>query len=134
MAAASAAAGTTLTEPVDLGGSARTTVLRCRTTDGTTVVVKAQHDHSPYFVARLILTGDLGAAPSLADTLLGSHRKRRRPRGGPSSKRFADPPPSDSPKPWRHWASHRPTTRRWHVDPLPPYPAFTPSPPTIVSS
>ena len=93
LAAASAAAGTTLTEPVDLGGGARTTVLRCRTTAGTTVVVKAQHDHSPYFAAeaaglaftrhgprlvavdpaaRLIVMSDLGTAPSLADTLLGT--------------------------------------------------------------
>lgn len=93
LAAASAAAGTTITEPVDLGGSDRTTVLRCRTADGTTVVVKAHHDHSPYFAAeaaglaftsqgprllavdptaRLLVMSDLGTAPSLADALLGT--------------------------------------------------------------
>lgn len=93
LATASAAAGTTLTEPVDLGGSDRTTVLRCRTPDATTVVVKAHHGRSPYFAAeaagltftdhgprplavdpahQLIVMTDLGTGPSLADALLGT--------------------------------------------------------------
>jgi hypothetical protein len=92
LAAASAALRTELTEPVDLGGSARTTVLRCRTADGGTVVVKAHHNGAPNFAAEaaglaftthgprllavdqdasLVVMADLGTAPSLADVLLG---------------------------------------------------------------
>ncbi len=93
LATASAAVGGPLAEPVELGGSDRTTVLRCRAGDGSTVVVKAHHDHSLYFAVeatgltfsahgprllavdqarRLIVMSDLGAGPSLADALLGT--------------------------------------------------------------
>jgi hypothetical protein len=41
LASASAAAHTELSDPVDLGGNERTTVLRCRTSEGTTVVVNS---------------------------------------------------------------------------------------------
>jgi hypothetical protein len=92
--AASAALGIPLTDPVDLGGSRRSTVLRCRSGTGETVVVKGYADeHSlraftaeaaglafavagPRLLAvdataRLIVMSDLGTAPSLADVLLG---------------------------------------------------------------
>jgi hypothetical protein len=92
LAAASRALGTTVTDPVDLGGSARTSVLRCHTGDGT-VIVKAHREHTPYFANEaaglaftthgpqllavdpdtpLIVMTDLGTAPSLADVLLGT--------------------------------------------------------------
>ncbi|MEV4559202.1 hypothetical protein AB0K51_19745 [Kitasatospora sp. NPDC049285] len=87
--------GTGLSGPVDLGGSRRTTVLRCRTEDGRTVVVKAYTGGpealrcftaeaagltlglaGPPLLAAdldvpLLVLGDLGTAPSLADVLLG---------------------------------------------------------------
>jgi hypothetical protein len=94
-AAASRALGTDLTDPVDLGGSRRSTVLRCRTGTAETVVVKAYRDEpealrgftaeaaglalvgaGPRLLAvdssfPLIVMEDLGDAPSLADKLLG---------------------------------------------------------------
>ncbi|GAA2782962.1 hypothetical protein GCM10010441_04870 [Kitasatospora paracochleata] len=91
------ALGTLLSDPVDLGGSRRSTVLRCRTADGDTVIVKAfdpEPDTLRGFTAEaaglsLGLAGpellavlphaprptlvmrDLGTAPTLADLLLG---------------------------------------------------------------
>ncbi|MFC5824169.1 hypothetical protein [Nonomuraea insulae] len=91
LAAASAALGESLGRPVDLGGSARSQVLRCGTTGGGTVVVKAYQDASGFAAEAaglaiaagsgpdllavdhsfpLIVMSDLGAAPSLADLLL----------------------------------------------------------------
>ncbi|MGV9328239.1 hypothetical protein [Streptosporangium sandarakinum] len=93
--AASEAAGVELSEPVDLGGNPRTTVLRCRTADGDSVVVKAyaaDPDALRGFTAEaaalslglagpgllgvdpavpLLVMTDLGTAPTLADVLLG---------------------------------------------------------------
>ncbi|GGQ02310.1 hypothetical protein [Streptosporangium pseudovulgare] len=93
--AASEAAGVELSEPVDLGGNPRSTVLRCRTADGDSVVVKAyaaEPDALRGFVAEaaalslglagpellgvdpavpLVVMADLGTAPTLADVLLG---------------------------------------------------------------
>jgi hypothetical protein len=92
LATASTAAGTTLTEPVDLGGSDRTTVLRCRTPEATTVVVRA-------------------------------------------SCRVRNPP--DRLRPRRRIDTFRQlieATEHWGVEPLPLYPAWTPSPPTTVNS
>ncbi|HWC81828.1 MAG TPA: hypothetical protein VG756_17910 [Pseudonocardiaceae bacterium] len=95
LTAAADAFGEKLSEPIDLGGSSRSTVLRCRTGSGTTVVVKAYRDEpealacftaeaaglafgtlGPHLLAvdvatPLIVMSDLGTAPSLADTLLG---------------------------------------------------------------
>jgi hypothetical protein len=95
LAAASRALGTALSEPEDLGGSRRSVVLRVRTADGGTVVVKAfgesrearaafvaeasglRHtDLGPGLLAvdaerRLVVMTDLGIAPNLADKLLG---------------------------------------------------------------
>ncbi|HEV8557037.1 MAG TPA: hypothetical protein VGR06_11655 [Actinophytocola sp.] len=86
---------TTLSEPTDLGGGFRCTVLRCRTGAGGTVVVKIFDDrpdalacftaeaaglqlvgHGPEMLAAdlatpLLVLSDLGSAPSLADLLLG---------------------------------------------------------------
>ncbi|MFF4331348.1 hypothetical protein ACFYZT_33210 [Streptomyces sp. NPDC001591] len=87
--------GTELSGPVDLGGSARSTVLRCRTAGGGSVIVKA-FGNDPgslrCFTAEaaglslaiagpevlgvdpevpLLVTADLGDAPTLADLLLG---------------------------------------------------------------
>lgn len=94
-AAASAALGRRLTAVADLGGSARTTVLRCRTDTGDTVVVKAYRDtpealaaftaeaaglvfsrRGPQVLAvdrdgPLLVLADLATAPSLVDALLG---------------------------------------------------------------
>ncbi|WP_051969805.1 hypothetical protein [Kitasatospora azatica] len=91
--------GRQLTEPVDLGGSRRSAVLRCRTTDGASVIVKAfdeQADARRAFAgeaaglslglagpellavdpdARLLVMADLGAVPTLADLLLGDDPK-----------------------------------------------------------
>ncbi|MCP3802154.1 hypothetical protein NLX83_23075 [Allokutzneria sp. A3M-2-11 16] len=94
--AAAAALSTPLSIPVDLGGSARSTVLRCVTGDGGTVIVKAYKDEpealrcftaeaaglalgagsGPRLIAvdtefPLLVMEDLGKAPSLADALLG---------------------------------------------------------------
>jgi hypothetical protein len=96
--AASAAVGAELTRPVDLGGSERSMVLRCRDTSGGSVVVKsypptaqgardftaeasglaftATADVGPRLLGMdpdvpLIVMSDLGDAPSLADLLLG---------------------------------------------------------------
>ncbi|MEU6738046.1 hypothetical protein [Streptosporangium sandarakinum] len=93
--AASQAAGVELSEPVDLGGNPRSTVLRCRTADGDSVVVKAyaaEPDALRGFTAEaaalslglagpgllgvdpavpLLVMTDLGTAPTLADVLLG---------------------------------------------------------------
>jgi hypothetical protein len=98
LAAASAALGTLLSEPADLGGSKASTVLRCRAASGGTVIVKSYPQtlagaHSfaaeasglafaagtgagPGLLAAdpaatLIVMADLGTAPSLADVLLG---------------------------------------------------------------
>jgi hypothetical protein len=91
--------GIELCDPVDLGGSDRSTVLRCRTPTGGSVVVKAYPD-SPEarqgFAAEaaglslqlagprllgtdgdtpLLVMEDLGEAPTLADVLLGEDPK-----------------------------------------------------------
>ncbi|MEY9859041.1 hypothetical protein ABH935_004668 [Catenulispora sp. GAS73] len=98
LAAASAALGTQLSDPVDLGGSKRSTVLRVRTAVGDTVVVKAHKERAVYAAEagglrltdlgprlladdpahRLIVMEDLGDAPNLADLLLGGDEKRAR--------------------------------------------------------
>jgi hypothetical protein len=98
LAIASAALGSVLTEPADLGGSDRSKVLRCRDSDDGTVVVKSyprtgegaesltaeaaglafttNAGVGPDLLAvdraaRVIVMSDLGDAPSLADLLLG---------------------------------------------------------------
>ncbi|MFB7244286.1 hypothetical protein CW362_24140 [Streptomyces populi] len=87
---------TELSDPVDLGGSSRSTVLRCGTADGGSVIVKAfsgEPDSLRCFTAEaaglslgiagpellgvdpgfpLLVMSDLGNAPTLADVLLGS--------------------------------------------------------------
>ena len=97
--AASALLGEALRDPVDLGGSPRSTVLRCRTAAGGSVVVKAFADGpearraytgeaaglslglaGPELLAadherRLLVMADLGDAPTLADLLLGTDPK-----------------------------------------------------------
>ncbi|MFI0966461.1 hypothetical protein ACH4S8_34475 [Streptomyces sp. NPDC021080] len=84
-----------LSGPVDLGGSSRSTVLRCETADGVSVIVKAfgnEPDSLRCFTAEaaglslgiagpevlgvdpefpLLVMTDLGNAPTLADVLLG---------------------------------------------------------------
>ncbi|GAA5024023.1 hypothetical protein [Kitasatospora paranensis] len=93
--AAGALLGTRLSDPVDLGGSRRSTVLRCATADGGSVIVKAFTDEpaalraftaeaaglslalaGPELLAvaadpPLLVMADLGSAPTLADVLLG---------------------------------------------------------------
>ena len=97
LAAASATLGVTLAAPRDLGGSEKSTVLRCLLPDGGSVIVKAYPDSGegrecfaaeaagltltggrlgPRLLAaspaeRLLVMTDLGNAPSLADVLLG---------------------------------------------------------------
>ncbi|MEU6070780.1 hypothetical protein ABZ864_41690 [Streptomyces sp. NPDC047082] len=90
---------TELSEPVDLGGSKRSTVLRCRTGDGGRVIVKAytgEPEALRCFTAEvaglslglagpevlgvsteipLLVMADLGDASTLADVLLGSDSK-----------------------------------------------------------
>ncbi|GAB2728258.1 hypothetical protein [Kitasatospora kifunensis] len=97
--AASALLGRQLTDPVDLGGSPRSSVLRCRTAEGGTVIVKAftaEAESRRAFTAEaaglaldlggpellavdrdfpLLVMADLGAAPTLADLLLGTDPK-----------------------------------------------------------
>ncbi|WP_033212952.1 hypothetical protein [Kitasatospora phosalacinea] len=97
--AAGALLGQPLRHPVDLGGSPRSTVLRCRTADGGSVIVKAFADGpearrayagetaglslglaGPGLLAvdperRLLVMADLGNAPTLADLLLGTDPK-----------------------------------------------------------
>ncbi|MFF2197208.1 hypothetical protein [Streptomyces sp. NPDC058157] len=87
--------GTELSGPVDPGGSARSTVVRCRTAGGGSVIVKAfgrEPDSLRCFTAEaaglslgiagpevlgvdpdvpLLVLADLGDAPTLADVLLG---------------------------------------------------------------
>ncbi|MFD9124693.1 hypothetical protein [Kitasatospora sp. NPDC059571] len=91
--------GTHLSDPVDLGGSRRSTVLRCATADGRSVIVKAFTDEpearraftgeaaglslalaGPELLAvaadpPILVMADLGRAPTLADVLLGSDPK-----------------------------------------------------------
>jgi hypothetical protein len=91
--------GTGLSDPVDLGGSRRSTVLRCRTAAGGSVIVKsytrepealrsftseaaglALHGTAPALLGAdtavpLLVMEDLGAAPTLADVLLGDDPK-----------------------------------------------------------
>ncbi|MER5640652.1 hypothetical protein ABT095_27355 [Kitasatospora sp. NPDC002227] len=93
--AAGALLGQPLRDPVDLGGSPRSSVLRCRTAEGGSVVVKSFADDEdarraysgeaaglslglagPELLAadpvqRLLVMADLGTAPTLADLLLG---------------------------------------------------------------
>ena len=98
LAIASAALGVAVADPVDLGGSERSAVLRCRPVSGGTVILKSYPltaDGAESFVAeaaglaftsaagvgpqllaadvaeQLIVMSDLGDAPSLADLLLG---------------------------------------------------------------
>jgi hypothetical protein len=95
MRAAGAVLGIELSDPVDLGGSARSTVLRCGTAAGGTVIVKAfigGPESLRAFTAEaaglslglagpevlgvdaevpLLVMTDLGAVPTLADVLLG---------------------------------------------------------------
>ncbi|MEU9044918.1 MULTISPECIES: hypothetical protein [unclassified Kitasatospora] len=99
MRAAERLLATRLSDPVDLGGSSRTSVLRCRTADGRSVVVKAYTggpDALRGFTAEaaglslglagppvlgvdpevpLLVLADLGDAPTLADVLLGDDPK-----------------------------------------------------------
>ena len=97
LAAASDALGVVLSQPVELGGSERSAVLRCRKPDGRTVVVKSyprtlmgaesytneaaglaftsEIGAGPRLLAaspraRLVVMTDLGSGPSLADVLL----------------------------------------------------------------
>ena len=90
--------GTELTDPVDLGGSQRSTVLRVRRADGGTVILKAHAEWIGYAAEsgglafsdigprllgsdperRLIAMEDLGDAPNLADLLLGGDEKAAR--------------------------------------------------------
>ncbi|ACU77201.1 conserved hypothetical protein [Catenulispora acidiphila DSM 44928] len=98
LAAASAVLGTELTDPVDLGGSHRSTVLRVRTAAGDTVILKAHKEHAAYAAEAgglrltdlgprllaedaehlLIVMEDLGDAPNLADLLLGGDAEQAR--------------------------------------------------------
>ncbi|MEW1914874.1 hypothetical protein AB0442_42035 [Kitasatospora sp. NPDC085895] len=97
--AAGALLGQPLRNPIDLGGSSRSTVLRCRTATGSSVIVKAFADEpearraytgetaglslglaGPKLLAadparRLLVMTDLGDAPTLADLLLGTDPK-----------------------------------------------------------
>ncbi|MFF4393218.1 hypothetical protein ACFY0G_41875 [Streptomyces sp. NPDC001552] len=94
--AASELLGVELSDPVDLGGSPRSTVLRCATAGGGSVIVKAfgnEPESLRCFTAEaaglslgiagpellgvdlevpLLVMADLGNAPTLADVLLGS--------------------------------------------------------------
>lgn len=94
---AAAALGRRLTEPVDLGGSQRSRVLRCRDEAGGTVVVKQFHVAGSEFLResvglsllgptprllaaderqRVLVMSDLGdGLPTLADLLLGADRE-----------------------------------------------------------
>ncbi|WP_219471152.1 phosphotransferase [Nonomuraea rhizosphaerae] len=98
--AAAKALGQELTDPVDLGGSSRSSVLRCRTGSGAggSVIVKAYKDRSGFAAEAaglavcaegpeplavdasfpFIVMSDLGDAPSLADALLGSSARQAR--------------------------------------------------------
>lgn len=90
--AAGAALGRELTAPEPLGGSARATVLRCRSSSGTVIVKAYRPEARTSFVREvagltlasggpavlavdtalpLIVMSDLGAGPSVADVLLG---------------------------------------------------------------
>jgi len=97
VAAAAELIGRGLSEPVDLGGSTRSTVLRARTADGGSVVIKKYADlesAGAAFVAEasglafagsgprllaadpgfpMVVLEDLGSHPSLADRLLGDN-------------------------------------------------------------
>ncbi|MEY9887483.1 hypothetical protein ABIA31_001112 [Catenulispora sp. MAP5-51] len=95
---ASTLLGTEVTDPVDLGGSGRSTVLRARIAGGGTVILKAHKEQAGYAAEsnglrltdlgprllaadpehRLIAMEDLGDAPNLADLLLGGDEKRAR--------------------------------------------------------
>lgn len=74
LAAASAALGTSLTDPVDLGGSGRSTVLRCHAASGGTVVVKSYPrtaQGAGCFATEasgLAFTSDAGVGPGLLGT------------------------------------------------------------------
>jgi hypothetical protein len=96
VAAGGALVGTGLSFVADLGGGTRCTVLRCRTAEGGTVVLKQFADrpdalacftaeaaglrlsrHGPELLAvdpaaALLVLSDLGSAPSLADVLTGT--------------------------------------------------------------
>lgn len=103
MAAASAALGLALSDPVPLAGSDRSSIVRCRTSANGSVVVKsyparacgaegfaaesaglafiADTGTGPELLAadpdqRVIVMSDLGTSPSLADLLLGSSPDR----------------------------------------------------------
>ncbi|MGW4561720.1 hypothetical protein ACWEN3_04680 [Streptomyces sp. NPDC004561] len=90
--------GTELSDPVDLGGSRRSTVLRCRTAAGGSVIVKSYTrepealrsftseaagltlHRTPELLGAdpavpLLVMEDLGAAPTLADVLLADDPK-----------------------------------------------------------
>ncbi|MFE3454943.1 hypothetical protein ACFXJ8_39075 [Nonomuraea sp. NPDC059194] len=86
---------TELFDPVDLGGSTRSTVLRCRTAAGESVIVKSFSDLRSFTSEAaglslqlagpallgvdasvpLLVMADLGSAPTLADVLLGDDPK-----------------------------------------------------------
>lgn len=94
--AAAALLGESLSDPADLGGSGRSTVLRARAASGRSVIVKAFTEEpearraftgeatglslkagGPDLLAadpeqRLLVLADLGTAPTLADLLLGA--------------------------------------------------------------
>ncbi|NUR29180.1 MAG: hypothetical protein HOV83_25630 [Catenulispora sp.] len=98
LAAGAELLGVALTDPVDLGGSTRSVVLRVRRPDATTVILKAHAEWSGYAAEsgglaftdigprllgsddenRLIAMEDLGDAPNLADLLLGGDQKAAR--------------------------------------------------------
>jgi hypothetical protein len=72
--AASAIAGQPLSDPADLGGSHRSTVLRCRTPDGGTVVVKTYpKSHNGLWSFAAETSGLAFSAPAgLSPVLLGT--------------------------------------------------------------
>ncbi|PYC66101.1 hypothetical protein C7C46_31625 [Streptomyces tateyamensis] len=91
--------GTVLSDPVDLGGSTRSTVLRCRTAAGGSVIVKSFSNEPEALrsftseaaglslglagpallgvdkAVPLLVMADFGGAPTLADVLLGDDPK-----------------------------------------------------------
>ncbi|MFD0630560.1 hypothetical protein ACFQ9X_01735 [Catenulispora yoronensis] len=153
LAAAAGLLGSELTDPVDLGGGPRSVVLRVRTAEGGTVVLKAHEERGEFLAesaglrftdlgprllaadeARLLIAmEDLGAAPSLADVLLGGDEKAarealvawagcygrlaawsvgREPELSHGMAPWLERRVGGSPRSWRSWASRSRTSAR----------------------